>query len=270
MRCVESRAAVAELHGNGRRRRGAGHRGRGDDADGAALEHDVARRVQVAQIERERLAFGRCIGRQLDVEVDRDLAAVGRERDDRVECDRPPGAMEDDVHAGEGNEVLGAAREGHAREHRGQAQSAGVTRGVLGGSCGQTVAAGYDQGSNAKKRQPTCEISRRNWSCGRLAASMVVHSDCTVETPVIRLASPGTELGAFKVVLRSRDGKVAGVKLSVILVTVCKRKRPPARSRRPAKHPVFKEHFFKSHRSGLNRRPLDYESSALPLSYCGD
>ena len=25
-----------------------------------------------------------------------------------------------------------------------------------------------------------------------------------------------------------------------------------------------------SHRSGLNRRPLDYESSALPLSYCGD
>ena len=25
----------------------------------------------------------------------------------------------------------------------------------------------------------------------------------------------------------------------------------------------------KSHRSGLNRRPLDYESSALPLSYCG-
>src|SRR4051812_25666561 len=24
-----------------------------------------------------------------------------------------------------------------------------------------------------------------------------------------------------------------------------------------------------SHRSGLNRRPLDYESSALPLSYCG-
>ena len=26
----------------------------------------------------------------------------------------------------------------------------------------------------------------------------------------------------------------------------------------------------KSHRSGLNRRPLDYESSALPLSYCGN
>ena len=25
----------------------------------------------------------------------------------------------------------------------------------------------------------------------------------------------------------------------------------------------------KSQRSGLNRRPLDYESSALPLSYCG-
>jgi hypothetical protein len=25
-----------------------------------------------------------------------------------------------------------------------------------------------------------------------------------------------------------------------------------------------------SHRSGLNRRPFDYESSALPLSYCGD
>ena len=24
-----------------------------------------------------------------------------------------------------------------------------------------------------------------------------------------------------------------------------------------------------SHRSELNRRPLDYESSALPLSYCG-
>src|SRR5689334_22803564 len=24
-----------------------------------------------------------------------------------------------------------------------------------------------------------------------------------------------------------------------------------------------------SHRSDLNRRPLDYESSALPLSYCG-
>ena len=27
--------------------------------------------------------------------------------------------------------------------------------------------------------------------------------------------------------------------------------------------------LFQSHRSGLNRRPLDYESSALPLSYCG-
>ena len=27
---------------------------------------------------------------------------------------------------------------------------------------------------------------------------------------------------------------------------------------------------FQSHRSELNRRPLDYESSALPLSYCGD
>src|ERR1039458_9616801 len=27
--------------------------------------------------------------------------------------------------------------------------------------------------------------------------------------------------------------------------------------------------LLKSHRSGLNRRPLDYESSALPLSYCG-
>ena len=26
---------------------------------------------------------------------------------------------------------------------------------------------------------------------------------------------------------------------------------------------------LQSHRSGLNRRPLDYESSALPLSYCG-
>src|SRR4029079_17174356 len=25
-----------------------------------------------------------------------------------------------------------------------------------------------------------------------------------------------------------------------------------------------------SHRSELNRRPLDYESSALPLSYCGN
>src|SRR5689334_3009771 len=25
-----------------------------------------------------------------------------------------------------------------------------------------------------------------------------------------------------------------------------------------------------SHRSGLNRRPPDYESGALPLSYCGD
>ena len=29
------------------------------------------------------------------------------------------------------------------------------------------------------------------------------------------------------------------------------------------------ENSSKSHRSGLNRRPLDYESSALPLSYCG-
>src|SRR5947209_11022656 len=27
--------------------------------------------------------------------------------------------------------------------------------------------------------------------------------------------------------------------------------------------------FGESHRSELNRRPLDYESSALPLSYCG-
>ena len=27
--------------------------------------------------------------------------------------------------------------------------------------------------------------------------------------------------------------------------------------------------FEQSHRSGLNRRPLDYESSALPLSYGG-
>jgi ABC-type transport system substrate-binding protein len=28
--------------------------------------------------------------------------------------------------------------------------------------------------------------------------------------------------------------------------------------------------FTQSQRSGLNRRPLDYESSALPLSYAGD
>ena len=28
--------------------------------------------------------------------------------------------------------------------------------------------------------------------------------------------------------------------------------------------------FDQSHRSDLNRRPLDYESSALPLSYSGD
>ena len=27
--------------------------------------------------------------------------------------------------------------------------------------------------------------------------------------------------------------------------------------------------LFESHRSGLNRRPPDYESGALPLSYCG-
>src|SRR5437764_13461206 len=27
--------------------------------------------------------------------------------------------------------------------------------------------------------------------------------------------------------------------------------------------------IVQSHRSELNRRPLDYESSALPLSYCG-
>jgi hypothetical protein len=27
--------------------------------------------------------------------------------------------------------------------------------------------------------------------------------------------------------------------------------------------------MFESHRSGLNRRPPDYESGALPLSYCG-
>ena len=30
------------------------------------------------------------------------------------------------------------------------------------------------------------------------------------------------------------------------------------------------DYFIKSQRSGLNRRPLDYESSALPLSYGGD
>jgi hypothetical protein len=29
------------------------------------------------------------------------------------------------------------------------------------------------------------------------------------------------------------------------------------------------ERGAESHRSDLNRRPLDYESSALPLSYCG-
>ena len=36
---------------------------------------------------------------------------------------------------------------------------------------------------------------------------------------------------------------------------------------------LYKYHLclvlFKSHKSGLNRRPLDYKSSALPLSYCG-
>jgi hypothetical protein len=29
------------------------------------------------------------------------------------------------------------------------------------------------------------------------------------------------------------------------------------------------DEFTESQRSGLNRRPLDYESSALPLSYAG-
>ena len=37
------------------------------------------------------------------------------------------------------------------------------------------------------------------------------------------------------------------------------------RKRRP-RAPFF---YLESQRSGLNRRPLDYESSALPLSYCG-
>jgi hypothetical protein len=34
------------------------------------------------------------------------------------------------------------------------------------------------------------------------------------------------------------------------------------------RHRIF-AYRVQSHRSGLNRRPLDYESSALPLSYCG-
>src|SRR6185312_14549973 len=41
-----------------------------------------------------------------------------------------------------------------------------------------------------------------------------------------------------------------------------------------ARRSVARRCFFlgstESHRSELNRRPLDYESSALPLSYCGE
>src|SRR4051812_49027776 len=32
----------------------------------------------------------------------------------------------------------------------------------------------------------------------------------------------------------------------------------------------MRHELSQSHRSELNRRPLDYESSALPLSYCGN
>src|SRR2546422_4058090 len=43
--------------------------------------------------------------------------------------------------------------------------------------------------------------------------------------------------------------------------------RPPPTS--TALHPPPQPRVFQSHRSDLNRRPLDYESRALPLSYGG-
>jgi hypothetical protein len=52
--------------------------------------------------------------------------------------------------------------------------------------------------------------------------------------------------------------------------------RPDSNRRRPAWEAGIlptelrpRSDIVESHRSGLNRRPLDYESSALPLSYCG-
>ncbi len=39
---------------------------------------------------------------------------------------------------------------------------------------------------------------------------------------------------------------------------------------RVAPNVIAARRFDQSQRSGLNRRPLDYESSALPLSYCGE
>jgi hypothetical protein len=53
--------------------------------------------------------------------------------------------------------------------------------------------------------------------------------------------------------------------------------RPDSNRRRPAWEAGIlptelrpRSDIVESHRSGLNRRPLDYESSALPLSYSGD
>ena len=48
------------------------------------------------------------------------------------------------------------------------------------------------------------------------------------------------------------------------MLSVCASKKE-RRLRGAANHRLFVE----SHRSGLNRRPPDYESGALPLSYCG-
>ena len=55
------------------------------------------------------------------------------------------------------------------------------------------------------------------------------------------------------------------------LTRACERKCCTRRGLRPSIGFVQLERIqnHKSHRSGLNRRPLDYESSALPLSYCG-
>ena len=46
--------------------------------------------------------------------------------------------------------------------------------------------------------------------------------------------------------------------------------RAPAHKKTPGEPEVWTREHLESHWSDLNRRPLDYESSALPLSYSGN
>ena len=77
---------------------------------------------------------------------------------------------------------------------------------------------------------------------------------------------PAWEAGILPTELRPRGEKnyrVQGQRSGV-------RVEGPAELRTPAHSPCPSTLFSTSQRSGLNRRPLDYESSALPLSYAGE